>query len=266
MKNHFFSQEEQKIVDQFLETGYVIFPLENVSTFNNIRNSVYEWGIEILQEDIFDQDLFFNNTHDVVKNENLNDFRLKLISKITKDKNMHSSIYSLAKSHIGWLVGNELAMQRSCNLVIHLANSQSSIIPLHSDVWVGNSPYEIVFWFPLVSCYKTKSMYILPRSDSEEIFRDYKKYSHLAANEFYEEIKHRLNFLDIPFGHGLIFSHSLLHGNQFNEENETRWSFDVRFKNAFSPYSSKGIGESFLPITVRPVTRIGYHYVKPELS
>ena len=32
------------------------------------------------------------------------------------------------------------ALNAGCNLVIHLANSQSSIIPLHSDVWAGNSP------------------------------------------------------------------------------------------------------------------------------
>ena len=87
----------------------------------------------------------------------------------------------------------------------------------------------------------------------------------MTANEFYEKIKDQIILLNIPYGHGLIFSHSMLHGNVLNEENETRWSLDVRFKSLLSPYGNKDIGESFLPITIRPVTRVGYGYKKPKL-
>ena len=38
----------------------------------------------------------------------------------------------------------------------------SLLLPLHSDVWSGDSPYEIVVWLPLVNCFGTKSMFILP--------------------------------------------------------------------------------------------------------
>ena len=43
-----------------------------------------------------------------------------------------------------------------------MPNDSSSLLPLHTDTWSGVSPYEIVVWFPLVDCYKTKTMYILP--------------------------------------------------------------------------------------------------------
>ena len=265
MSNPFFSQEEQKVVDEFLENGYVSFPIKEVSILNEVKTSMYEWATEILQDNIYEEDHFFNEAHDLISSAGLNDFRIKLIAKIAQERHIRSSIYSLSQPHIGWLVGNELAMQRNCNLTIHLANDKGSIAPPHSDVWSGNSPYEVVIWIPLVSCFDTKSVYILPRLYSDEVSRNFKNYSHLSANEFYEEIKDHLIFADVPYGHGLIFSHSIIHGSVLNEENETRWSFDVRFKSLLSPYGYKGIGESFLPITVRPVTRIGYEYKKPEV-
>ena len=183
MNDLFFSQEEQKIIDEFLEKGYVIFPLKDLALLNEIKTSVYTWGTEILQgNNIYGQDHFFDNTHDLISSEELNDFRVKMIAQIAKSRQIRSSIYSLAKPHIEWIAGNELAMQRNCNLMVHLANDNSAIFPLHSDVWSGNSPYEVVFWFPLVPCFDTKSIYILPKTDSDDVYINFKNYSHLTAN------------------------------------------------------------------------------------
>ena len=52
-------------------------------------------------------------------------------------------------------------MQKRINLSIQLPNDSSSLLPLHSDIWSGDSPFEAVVWIPLVDCFKTKSMYIL---------------------------------------------------------------------------------------------------------
>ena len=52
-------------------------------------------------------------------------------------------------------------MQKNINLSIQFPNDDSSLLPIHSDVWSGDSPHEINLWIPLVDCYKTKSMYIL---------------------------------------------------------------------------------------------------------
>ena len=62
------------------------------------------------------------------------------------------------------LVGNELSMQKSINLSIQMPNDKSSLLDLHADTWSGDSPYEVVVWLPLVDCFKTKSMYILPNN------------------------------------------------------------------------------------------------------
>ena len=43
----------------------------------------------------------------------------------------------------------------------------------------------------------------------------------------------------------MIFDHSLPHGNIVNQEKETRWSMNCRYKSIFTPYADKKIGEYY---------------------
>ncbi len=267
MSNKFFDKQENEVIQQFLENGYVIFPLEDYHLLDKIRAQIFKWSLNILQTQIDSkEEIFFNNTHHHVRVEELNEFRLKIIAEIVNDPDLRSDIYSLAKTYIGWIVGNELAMQRNCNLSLQLPHDDSSLLPLHTDVWSGNSPYEIVFWFSLVDCYRTKSIFILPKPDSEKILDNFHQYYHFSTEQLYQTIKHDLIWLEVPYGSGVIFSHTLFHGGRVNEEDESRWSFNVRFKSLLSPYAMKEMGESFLPITIRPATRFGYNYKKPKMQ
>ena len=45
-------------------------------------------------------------------------------------------------------------MQQRINLSIQLPNDKSSLLPIHSDTWSGDSPFETVVWIPMVNCYK----------------------------------------------------------------------------------------------------------------
>ena len=47
------------------------------------------------------------------------------------------------------ICGNELAMQRKVNLSMQVPKDDSSLLPVHSDVWSGCSPFEVVLWMPL---------------------------------------------------------------------------------------------------------------------
>ena len=53
-------------------------------------------------------------------------------------------------------------MQQRVNLSIQMPGDTSSLLPVHADTWSGDSPYEVVAWLPLVHCYGTKAMYLLP--------------------------------------------------------------------------------------------------------
>ena len=262
----FFDKPEQAAIDQFLHQGTYDFTIAHQDFLKKLRQMLYQWSMAILElAGPPDQETFFDHTHRYVKPDDLNDFRLALIQRLTQAKDLKAMLYRMACPPLHWLAGNELAMQRALNLSIQLPNDDSSLLPLHSDVWSGNSPYELVFWLPLVDCYATKSMYVLPRHRSDQVLAQFQDYATLSAEAFFRKLEADLTWMEVPLGNALLFTHSVIHGNRVNREPTTRWSMNVRFKSLFSPYGSKELGESFLPITIRPATRVGFAYKDPEL-
>lgn len=259
----FFNEKELQLIEQFSRQGYVVVPLGDMNLVENIRDKVCRWAGR--NNDSVGHEQFLNGYHSDLEGNVLNEKRLSIIGEMKNDKFFRPEIYRVGKEYIDCIVGNELSMQTACNLSIQLPNDDKSLLPIHADVWSGNSPYEIVFWLPLVDCYKTKSMYVVGLEDTREIYEEFPDYSHLNADELYKQIEHRVVYLDVPFGSAVIFWHGLLHGNRVNVEEETRWSINVRFKSLLSPYGSKEIGESFLPITTKPLTRLGFNYRDPVL-
>ena len=85
------------------------------------------------------------------------------------------------------ILGNELAMQLRINLSIQLPNDDGSLLPIHSDVWSGDSPFESVVWLPLVNCFKTKSMFILPPSKYAKIKTLFLKKKSSSSEEIFKK-------------------------------------------------------------------------------
>ena len=54
-----------------------------------------------------------------------------------------------------------------------------------------------------------------------------------------------MEWLELKYGQVLIFDQSIPHGNVVNNEIETRWSMNCRFKGIFTPYGDKKLGEFF---------------------
>jgi len=156
-----------------------------------------------------------------------------------------------------------LAMQRRVNLSVQLPNDDSSLLPVHADVWSGDSPFEIVVWLPLVDCRKTKSMYLLPPGPDRAVSGRLQEFASRSAEDLFRAIEPDVEWIDIQFGQVLLFAQSLMHGNRINLEPDTRWSMNCRFKSLFSPYADKRLGEFFEPITVRAATRLGMDYKLP---
>lgn len=104
--------------------------------------------------------------------------------------------FRLARSTIEIIVGNELCMQRRVNLSIQMPGDDSSLLATHSDVWSGDSPFEVVVWVPLVDVHHTKAMYLLPPSlngDMQDRMADLR-----SAEELYKTIKPHATFIEIP--------------------------------------------------------------------
>ncbi len=252
---------EKKISKIFLKNGYYIFNIKDKKILNNLSNQVINKSSKILKKKFNKKFLYF--THKYIKNENLNNYRLEIYNFLNKDKNFLKSYYKMGKEYLDILCGNELAMQKKINLSIQLPNDNSSILPIHTDVWSGNSPFEVVLWIPLVSVQKTKSMFILSPKITKYYFNNIKKFK--STENIFNHAKRKLNWLKLNYGQGLIFSQNLLHGNVENHEKTTRWSLNCRFKSLFSPYDKKKYGEYFTAINTRPSSILGINYEDPKL-
>ncbi len=253
---NFLSKDEKILGQEFIDQGYIIREVAN----NDALNKIHKFANDMLSRKGGDS---LNNTHESIGINELNDFRLNVIKEINAQSWLKEAYYKIAKPYLDILVGNELAMQSRVNLSIQLPKDSSSLLSVHADTWSGDSPFEVVVWLPLVDCFNTKSMYLLPPKAAENLSNNFKLHAQGDSEELFNSMKDDVNWIKINYGEVLIFNQSYPHGNRVNKESETRWSMNCRFKGLFTPYKDKKIGEFFEPITLRPVSKIAMNYKLP---
>jgi len=261
----FLSKSDEALTEEFLEKGYVIRPVVSRKSLDWIQSKFLETSLRCLGEDRVDNtQMWLNKIHERVQPSELNRFRLKMIDEVNSEPEFRKHYFSIARPLLETLVGNELAMQKRVNLSIQMPRDDSSLLPVHADTWSGDSPYEVVVWVPLVDCYLTKSMYLLPPISSKKLEEDFRTLAGSTSEDLFESIKEEIVWLEVPYGSQLIFNQGLPHGNRVNLEDDTRWSLNCRFKGIFTPYGDKKIGEFFEPVTLRAASRNGISYRLPQ--
>lgn len=262
----FWRDDERALADQFVRDGYIIHPTESEADLDRIRDFVADSAAAFLgKPPANDKGGFLDHIHERVGVKELNKLRLFVINRMNEAPWIRLAYFNTARRALEVLVGNELAMQLRINLSIQLPDDDSSLLPVHADVWSGDSPYEVVLWVPYVHVHGTKTMYILPRAKDSAYQARMGDLKLKSAEELYRTIEPELRWLDIPYGNVLLFTQNVMHGNVVNREKETRWSSNCRFKSVFSPYHDKKLGEFFEPILVRPATSIGASYRLPSV-
>lgn len=265
MSHGFLTAEDAALGQGFVRDGYIVQQVADAGALHKIRVSVVTIAAEHLGIAYpGDEGAFLNSIHERVTVTDLNAMRLAVYNGINAEPWLREAYFDLARWGIEALVGNELAMQRRVNLSIQLPNDDSSLLPVHADVWSGDSPFEIVAWLPLVNCHQTKSMYILPPVPNRKVSDRLHEFASQSGEDLFHAIEADVEWIDIQYGQVLLFAQSLMHGNRINMETDTRWSMNCRFKSLFSPYADKRLGEFFEPITVRPATRLGMDYKLPS--
>jgi len=262
----FLSELEQRMADEYLRQGYIIRPVADSAALDCMRGQFVRLIEEITGiKSLDDPSVLLNEIHKSLAIDELNAFRLSVIRGINATEGFREMYFRVARPYLETLVGNELAMQLRVNLSIQLPNDNSSLLPVHADTWSGDSPFEVVVWVPLVDCYRTKAMYLLPPQKYAELSGDFAAKAGESSEALYLSIKDDVKWLDIRYGEVLLFDQSLPHGNRVNDEPETRWSMNCRFKGVFTPYGDKKIGEFFEPITLRAASKCGMSYRLPKI-
>ncbi len=267
---NFVNNDEKKIASNFVKNGYIIEKIENIPSFNRFLDKIYKIFIKKLKlknnKKIKNKSFFFNNLHKFIKLKNINTLRLSLISDLNKDNFFKEEIFKIGRKYIELIVGNELAIQKNLNLSIHSPNDKSSLLNIHSDTLSGESPFQVVFWIPLVDVFETKSMFLLPLQES---LRAIKNIKNKNLNNVFKSKKKKLKWLRINRGEFLIFSPNILHGNVVNKTKETRVSLNIRFKGLFTPYNKvngndRKLGFFYSPLNIKSASKIGMRFKLPK--
>jgi sporadic carbohydrate cluster 2OG-Fe(II) oxygenase len=261
----FFRDDEERLSTAFLEHGYVVAPAQDRAALDRIRNFVVERAAAFLGLPApADPSAFLEGIGRHVDDpERLNELRLTVIDALTAAPWFREAYFACGRAVLEALVGNELAMQRGMGFSIQLPGDQSSVLPLHSDAWSEDSPFEVVLWIALVDVAATQSMFILTRERDAAWRERMNEFSGKSVDEFFAALETDVEYLTIPYGNVLCFTHTLMHGNRVNHESAARWSLNVRFKGLFTPYSDKKLGDFFDPVTLRAASRIGIDYRLP---
>ena len=184
----FLEKEEINLNKEFLERGYIVRPVSDFKELENIQKIFIK---QISKDYKLEKNnlLTLNKFHTKIKLNDLNDFRLNMINSINSYSDFRKKYFSLARKQLYTIVGNELVMQNKVNLSIQLPNDDSSLLPIHSDTWSGDSPFEVVVWLPLVDCDTTKSMYILPPKHMDDIKKFFNKNKNASSDQIFKKIK-----------------------------------------------------------------------------
>ena len=259
------------IKKNFEKNGYIIVP-GNKILLDNIRKIIFS-GVKNINkiknkknssENI---NKIFNNFHKYVKQREINNLRFSLYKKINTQKSFSENYYNIAKKYLDELVGNELSMQKKINLSIQMPKDKDSLLDLHSDIYAGESPFQVVVWIPLVDAYDTKSMFFTKPNFNKKMNEKLLNTYNYTTKEMYNKNKKKFKFLKVNYGEILIFSPLILHGNTMNKTKETRFSINCRFKSLLSPYdvtvkSHRNIPNFYRPLNIKPMTKIGFNYLK----
>ena len=199
------------------------------------------------------------NLHKFIPIKILNDARMYVYSNINKNEWILNKMINLFKNYIDNIVGNEIAVRKKVNLSIQLPNDNTSILPMHSDFFSGESLYQLNLWLPLVSVKKTSSMFYFSPKDSLKMINIIKKNPDTDLNKLFKNNFGKIKWLDMKQGQGSVFSPNLLHGNTINKEKQTRISLNLRVKNIYSPYNDlygneKKLGSFYKPYELRGMT------------
>ena len=252
-----------KLQRNFIKNGYVITEIEDLKNLDFLKKYVKKQTNLIIETKTTLKDF-----HKKIELNEINNIRMTLANKINKNSWVRPLFYNLGKKKLSDLVGNELSMQNKAILSIQMPQDESSVLPMHCDVFAGESPFQINQWVPLVDSKKSMSMFFLPKKYSLQVLSNFEKYRKIGFQEIFKKFKDKFIWLDVPYGKQVFFCSNFFHGNTINYEDSTRWSFNIRYVNLLKSLVSeeKSIFNFYKPVSLKPSTELAVQFNQIEFK
>ena len=246
----------------YIKNGFITPKLSGRPALDGVRNQlVLALKRQLPGGQGLTDEEYLNRFHEHCDASKVNEVRVRVYRELGASDSFRKQVYECIKAPLIELIGPEIVMQRLVNLVIQMPNDPAGLIALHTDAWAGDSPYEVVLWLPLVDVYESKSMYLCSKEKNHAHLLALKGGLKLdSAAALRDLVRPDSSPVQLKYGDALLFSPILLHGAEENLTRETRFVLNVRFKSLFSPYGTKALGETFLPISYLPATEVGLNY------
>ena len=255
----------------FQKNGYLIKKSKYLESINYLQNKVFNLVIKnnknLFKYKKSNRIDFFKSLHKHINKRELNDIRLSIVNGINSDDQFYKAYYKSAAEMLDGLVGNEIAMQKKINISVQVPNDKKSMLPMHSDIYAGESPFEVVVWVPMTNVKKSShSMFITSPKYNPRINKEVTNSKNKTIIKIFNKHRNKFKFLEINYGEVLIFTPILLHGNLVNKTKETRVSLNCRFKSLLTPYdvfskTHRNIPHFFKPLIIKPLTKIGFNFI-----
>lgn len=259
-KESFLTADDQRLGGRLLNDGFVVEPCENISILVSLRTTLLDEVNQWLKLHGYPtqvDELKYSHLH--IPANIINDIRLHMFAFLNTLQDVRRNYFGLASLLLQALVGNELSMQNKVNLSIQQPSDQSSVLELHSDVWSGDSPFQVVVWVPLTDANATNAMFLLPPEISRQAYLRARTGELDSMAKVHDAYRDSFINIEVKFGEVVIFDSNCLHGNQLNTTNTSRWSLNCRFSSLLAPTTTpeRRLGPYYSPILVRPATRMG---------
>jgi sporadic carbohydrate cluster 2OG-Fe(II) oxygenase len=245
----------EDIESSLTNQGWFIHKAENFNTLEESRKLICDCIRDIHGLEESDDETLLNNIHNLIGNmddKKANELVVNLLHSLKDKINLGKTVFDNSKAAITHLLGKDIAVQRNQNLVFQYPNSQR-YSELHTDA-PNNSPYELVYWVPLVNCYGTKSFYLVNKEDTKFLLEEYYQNKYRSWDEFRNKCIELATHLEIEYGEVLGFWSGLLHGSVVNTSNESRMSLNIRYKHLFAPYGKKDPFVFYEPLKISTLT------------
>lgn len=251
---------DQRLGGRLLHDGFVVEPCEDVAILESLQAKLLDEANQWLKLHGYPSQIDeLKESHLHIPANGINDIRLHLFAFLNALPDIRRHYFDLASMLLQALVGNELSMQNKVNLSIQQPSDQSSILELHSDVWTGDSPFQVVVWVPLTDTHATNAMFLLPPETSRQAYLRARTGELDSMAKVHSAYRESFVNIEVKFGDVVIFDSNCLHGNQLNTTNTSRWSLNCRFSSLLAPTTTpeRRLGPYYSPILVRPATKMG---------
>lgn len=247
-------------IGEFSTKGFTILEIENEEEIEIAKGFVSN-SITQKKNQNMSSDYILNNIHIIEGNmtdAKANQMTMGIINAFKEKYDMSEVVYRSAKTFIDKILGMDIASQKHPNIVFQYPGSMR-YSELHTDA-PKNSCFELVAWLPLVDCYGTKSFYIIDYNKSIELLQEYREQPGMEWARFKERCMTEATHLKINYGEVLIFWSGLIHGSLVNESQESRLSFNTRFKQLYAPGGLKDPLIFYKVLQTSPITEFAINY------